>query len=409
MRSHALPRASEPDLSCAAVCGPLDRLSSGLIGIDPDHRIALWNQWMVAHSGIARAEAQGRALNAIMALPPMFAKALLAAHGGQARVLTPALNAVGLPLHDSRRPGEPVYQRLILSSWQDGGVLIEIHDVSAAWRREQLLRERAESWRSEAETHAATAEEARKLASARSRFFASMSHELRSPLNAIIGFAQLLQMTENERFSDKQRGYIDSVLVGGRHLQMLIDDVLDMARLEAGHLELTEDDINPTDLISSVLERISVLGRHRKIVTRVESTLPAQTVLRCDIRLTERMLTNLLANAYKFSPVGGTVRVQAMRDGQGALVLAVTDTGCGIARDKIAEVLAPFGQTEAGRRAGGTGLGLSIVAEGMTLHDGMLEIDSDTGKGLTARMVFPARRTRLPLWGGSCAAGSSKI
>jgi signal transduction histidine kinase len=232
----------------------------------------------------------------------------------------------------------------------------------------------------------------------KSEFLANMSHELRTPLNAIIGFSQIMtQQMFGPLGSPRYREYAGDVLSSSQHLLQIINDILDMAKIEAGRVELHEAPVALGPLFDDCLRLVRERAHTGEV--RLKHDLPDQIPeLLADERLVKQILLNLLSNAVKFTPRGGTVSLQARLAVDGALMLSVADTGIGIAADDIAKVLQPFGQVDStyARSHGGTGLGLSIVRALVELHGGSFRLESELGQGTTASVRFPAARS-LPL------------
>lgn len=229
---------------------------------------------------------------------------------------------------------------------------------------------------------------------AKSDFLAMMSHELRTPLNAIIGFAEIIERqmfgsVGNPRYSQ----YAIDIRSSGEHLLSVINDVLDMSKIEAGRLDLSEDRLDLARSIDGALSmmRGRVADSGLTLITDVAPDLPA---LWADERAVRQMLINLISNAVKFTPRGGSITVGVRLPPEGELALFVQDTGIGIPEDQQAEVLEPFHQSQPSLTSGsgGTGLGLSIVRALMTLHGGSICLESRVGDGTTVTCVFPADR-----------------
>jgi signal transduction histidine kinase len=224
-------------------------------------------------------------------------------------------------------------------------------------------------------------------------FLASMSHELRTPLNAVIGFSETMLM---EVFgplgSPRYRDYISDINASGTHLLSLINDVLDLSRLDAGQAELQEADFDLADLVGETLRMVSDQAAKARIALSVEIA-PDLPYLRADRRRIKQILLNLLSNAVKFTPRNGRVRVLARQTDTG-LVLAVSDTGIGIAPADIPRALERFGQVDSSlaRKYQGTGLGLPLSRELAELHGGSLTLESAVDVGTTASVTLPAQR-----------------
>jgi signal transduction histidine kinase len=228
---------------------------------------------------------------------------------------------------------------------------------------------------------------------AKSQFLATMSHELRTPLNAIIGFAEIQVMQVfgplgNPRYHD----YARDIHRSGMHLLDLINDVLDIAKLDVGRLDLEEEEV---DLASAIAECLTMVATQATTVgvdldTDLSPTLPT---VRADKRRLQQVLINLLSNAIKFTPAGGTVRVAAAR-GEHGLIVSVADTGIGIAPEDIPKALERFGQVDSrlSRTYEGAGLGLPLAKQLIELHGGTLTLDSAVGQGTTVTLTVPATR-----------------
>jgi PAS domain S-box-containing protein len=252
----------------------------------------------------------------------------------------------------------------------------------------------------EAEKAISAAKEKAELASrAKSEFLANMSHELRTPLNAIIGFAEVIK---DEAFGSlgvpKYQDYAQDIHTSGRHLFALINDILDLSKLEAGDMEVQEEEVDVLDCIRSC---VTMVGDRAKaggvdLVTDVAETSLHR--LRADRRILNQILINLLSNAVKFTPAGGRVAVVAGPVPGEGYVLRVTDTGVGIAPEDIPKALSRFGQIDSqlGRRYEGTGLGLPLTKSFAEMLGGSFELRSALGDGTSAIVRFPEARILLP-------------
>jgi signal transduction histidine kinase len=223
----------------------------------------------------------------------------------------------------------------------------------------------------------------------KSDFLANMSHELRTPLNAIIGFTQVLQQKLFGDVNDKQEEYLEDIHGSASHLLALINDVLDLSKVEAGQVEL---DFEPFSL-REALERSVVVVRERASKNGVSLALePSSDVelVQGDERRIRQVLFNLLSNAVKFTPQGGTVDVSSARlDGE--VHVSVTDTGPGIAPEDQERIFEEFQQTDVGEAQGeGTGLGLALSKKLIELHGGRIWVTSEPGKGATFTFTLPA-------------------
>jgi signal transduction histidine kinase len=240
-------------------------------------------------------------------------------------------------------------------------------------------------------------EEAEKSSAAKSQFLAIMSHELKTPLNAITGFAQMLaDAPELGQASPKHAGYARTILHSSLHLRLLIDDVLDVTRIERGTLTIAEQEADMAEIAEIAVKMCREAAAASDVGVIAE--LPSGIGFKGDITRLKQVIINLVTNAIKFSPAGGQVSVCFERPADGGLVIAVEDHGCGIAEADLERIFEPFVQADGGiaRRFGGIGLGLSISRRIAELHGGRIAIDSKLGEGTTARVVLPANRIIWP-------------
>lgn len=222
----------------------------------------------------------------------------------------------------------------------------------------------------------------------KSAFLATMSHELRTPLNAIIGFSEVLQERMFGELNDRQAAYLDDIHTSGRHLLALIDDVLDLSKVEAGRIDLELADVDVRDCLEMGLMMVG--ERARRGGVRLECDVgPAVGPVRADARRLRQVVFNLLANAVRFTPEGGLVRATARREGD-ELLIAVTDTGPGIAPDQQDLIFETFRQGGDVRDVEGTGLGLPLSRALVELHGGRLWVESHPGEGSTFVLALPA-------------------
>jgi signal transduction histidine kinase len=224
----------------------------------------------------------------------------------------------------------------------------------------------------------------------KSEFLASMSHELRTPLNAIIGFSQVLRERMFGELNAKQEEYLDDILSSANHLLSLINDVLDLSKVEAGQVEL---EVAPFSL-REALESGVVMVRERATMDGVRVALradPEVDLVEGDERRIRQVIFNLLSNAVKFTPAGGVVDVSAAQV-NGEVRVSVADTGPGLAPGDHERIFEEFQQTEVGvGRREGTGLGLALSKRLVELHGGRIWVDSELGRGSTFAFTLPAR------------------
>ena len=228
----------------------------------------------------------------------------------------------------------------------------------------------------------------------KSMFLANVSHELRTPLTSIIGFSEvLLQERYGPLGSREYRQFAESIRESGGDLLGLINDILDISKIEAGRLELCEEDADLAHVVSACLRLIGQRAQDAglAVLDQMPSDLPRVCV---DVRLLKQVLLNLLSNAIKFTPEGGSISLNAGRDADGSLWLSVQDTGIGIARQHHKLVFEPFEQVDniRSRRYPGTGLGLPIAKKIIELHGGAVALESELAEGTKITLRLPAGR-----------------
>jgi signal transduction histidine kinase len=226
---------------------------------------------------------------------------------------------------------------------------------------------------------------------AKSVFLANMSHELRTPLNAIIGFSEMVKLQMAGPVNDKYREYAADIHNSGAHLLGLINEILDLSKLDAGKCELDERDV---DIVRVVRDAVHfVEGQAEKMDVRVVTQVDPRTPLvRGDELRLRQIVVNLMSNAVKFTSQGGSVTVSARATGLG-MVIEVRDSGVGIAEADIPKAMEAFVQIDGKNRArGGTGLGLPITKRLVEIHGGTLTIRSKVDVGTTATVILPKAR-----------------
>jgi signal transduction histidine kinase len=226
---------------------------------------------------------------------------------------------------------------------------------------------------------------------AKREFLANVSHELRTPLNAIIGFSEFVVMQAFGPLPERYRGYVDDVLKAGRHLLGVVDQLLDLAAIEARRLVLRPERLTPADVVGDVIEMMRPIAAERHVSLEIlPPVVPA--VVTTDARALRQILVNLVGNAVKFSPDGGTVAVQWVPTAEGGLRIAVTDQGPGIPEGDFERIFEPFWRKESAHvvRRGGTGLGLSLTRQLVWRLGGTIDVDSTPGSGSTFAVKLPA-------------------
>jgi signal transduction histidine kinase len=232
-------------------------------------------------------------------------------------------------------------------------------------------------------------------ARARDEFLANMSHELRTPLNAVIGFSELLRAGVYGKLNEQQSEQVHSIHGSAEHLLKIINDILDMSKLEAGHGGLHEEDLDIRDVIQSCITLIKHRADETRLTIRVRE-LSSLYYVCADERRVKQVLINLLSNAVKFTPMHGKIDILIRFTQERSCIVQVVDTGEGIPEDKINLCLTPFGQVDSGldRKYEGTGLGLPLAKSFMEAHGGTLELTSIVGVGTTVTITFPPSRSR---------------
>jgi len=368
-------RRSEQRLSTHLENTPLGAVEFDLAG-----RIVSWNRAAESIFGYTREEALGRTRD------DFIVPASSQAHVD--RILRALLRQEG----GTRSTNENITKdgRAIMCDWyntalydRDGrltGIVSLVEDITERLRAEAELRE---------------AKEAAEVSDrAKSDFLANMSHELRTPLNAIIGFSEvigesLLGPVGTPRYLE----YARDIRQSGLHLLQIINDLLDISKIEAGKFELRDEIVNLAELLEGTMRLVQERAEKSglRCMLSVSADLPP---LRADSRAMRQVMLNLLSNAVKFTPAGGEVRVLTGRDAVGAVTVAVADTGIGIRPEDIPRALAPFSQidNQLSRRFEGTGLGLPLAKRLMELHGGNLDLSSLPGAGTTVTIRLPPER-----------------
>ena len=255
----------------------------------------------------------------------------------------------------------------------------------------------------EIEEEKAISDEARRRAEsaniAKSRFLATMSHELRTPLNAILGFSEvmkceLLGPVQNANYKE----YCGNIHESGRHLLQLINEILDLSRIEAGRYELHEEPVRLTDVVEDCLRLLHLRAESKGLHVALDFEKGLRQ-LWADERAIRQICLNLISNALKFTPRGGSITLTAGSTPDGGQTFVVKDTGPGIPKDEIPKVMQAFGQGSLAHRTaeGGTGLGLPIVQNLVILHGGTFELRSELRKGTEAIVILPPSRVLRPM------------
>jgi two-component system cell cycle sensor histidine kinase PleC len=286
---------------------------------------------------------------------------------------------------------------------KDGGYVSVGTDITALKTHEEKLIDsekrlmasvadlRASQQRTEelAEQYAAEKDRAEEANQAKSKFLANMSHELRTPLNAIIGFSEIMQSGMfGPLGASKYLEYCSDIHSSGEYLLDVINDILDMAKIEAGRIRLDFEDLDLDGLLNEAMRVVAARAQDKQL--SLNARIAPELQLRADRRAIMQVALNLLSNAVKFTPVGGSITVRA-RATEDCVVLAIADSGIGIAQDALARLGRPFEQVESQltKSHQGSGLGLAISKSLVELHGGRMRIRSTLGKGTLVAVRLP--------------------
>ncbi|MBF0610357.1 MAG: response regulator [Magnetococcales bacterium] len=393
------------DLENTLLTACMDEAAIGMVVLDQQKKIGLWNRWMEKASGLQASFVLGKSL--LELFPELAGGRLLAAvedaaNRGLPAILSHKLNMAPLPLYppSPRQVGDDqrMSQLIIVSGMAVSGlsryVLLQVQDVTHTVFRERQLRQQTQDLQVRAVELREAQQLAQRASMAKSDFLANMSHEIRTPLNAVLGLTNLaLQASPDVKMKD----YLEKIHTSGRYLLGLINDILDFSKIEAGKLELENTSFNLQNLMARVVERFAPQAAQKGLELCL-STHPfmAEEVVGDPLRL-EQVLTNLINNAIKFTNKGEVVvsvfpaPSPAGEASTQYLQFVVQDTGIGIAGDQIGLLFQPFTQADSSttRHFGGTGLGLTISKRLVELMGGEIHATSQVGEG--SRFSFTAR------------------
>jgi signal transduction histidine kinase/HAMP domain-containing protein len=353
---HMMEREVNARLSAQnRLVNAIESSDEGVILLDSTNRILLSNSQVIAFFPDLVEH-----LGAGMPLPEKI-EAALATPMGEIR------------LFDSR------WLKLSRSATADGGFVIIASDITLLKERETVLRE--------------AKEQAESASRSKSEFLANMSHELRTPLNAVLGFSEIIRDAIMGPVDARYQEYANDIYTAGRHLLSLINDVLDLSKIEVGRLELQEEDVDIAEVVATCNRIIEGRAKEAEleVAVNIASELP---LVRADARRLKQIVLNLLSNAVKFTPAGGRIIISAATLPSGEPIISVSDTGIGMRSEDVALALEPFRQIDGAlnRRYEGTGLGLPLVQRLVQLHGGALSIKTAPGAGTTITLRLPADR-----------------
>jgi len=313
-------------------------------------------------------------------LAPHDASIIAMGYGVAGVVLVGAIAVTAAPVRRAAAQITPAKPAVVETPKADPVVAQKLKDMEIQLRDALAA---AENAKSEAEVAKAQLEQ-------RTTFFAQTSHELRTPLNAIVGFADMMRNAVFGPLPDRYQEYATLIHEGGQNLTLIVDDVLDLARLEAGRYEIYADLISLTDMAYEAVHFMRDEASRKQI--ELELVGPDDVEAFADSKTVRQIALNLISNALKFTPAGGRVEVTAL-DAPGGALLAVSDTGVGISPEELTRLSRTFEQGGAGKKQKGAGLGLSVVRAFAELHGGRLDIESREGGGSTIAVFFPAEKT----------------
>ena len=376
-----LPSRQPPPEADQELRAILDTAADGIITLDPDARIHTFSAGAEAIFGYRIAEVAGKPF--VDLLTPESRKTLrdyLAALQG------PGLAAVfndGREVMAQVRQGGTVPLFLTIGRLQatrsQAAFCAVVRDITQWKKTEAELREAKE--RAEATSRQ------------KSEFLASISHELRTPLNAIMGFSEVMRLGRfGEIDNEKYRGYVQDIHASGAHLLSLINDLLDLSKVEAGKLELNFTSVNLSDVADYTLKLLQEQATAARVVLRKSMPADLPNVV-ADLRSMRQVMLNLLSNAIKFTDAGGQVVISAQLLSSGELKLKVKDTGIGMDEEQLKDALEPFRRVPTeGRNAEGTGLGLPLTKALVEANRARFNLASEPRKGTLAEITFPTTR-----------------
>jgi PAS domain S-box-containing protein len=365
------------------LAGIVDIAPEAVISIDTRGRIQLFNQGAEAIFGYNADEVMGQPIDLL--IPERFR----ANHGAMieqflgapdtSRLMTKRATISARRKDGTQFPAEASISKLELP--EETVLTVLLRDITERQRAEEAL--------------LAAKEEAELASRTKTEFLANMSHELRTPLNAIIGFAELLSTdTDETPDRDQQRQFASVILDSGQLLLSLINDVLDISKIEAGAASLYETTLDVAGLIEACVTMVRPRAQESGVTLKVDIAPGPLPALLADETRIKQVLINLLSNAVKFTEAGGAVTVKAWHNVDTGLVLQIADTGIGMAPEDIPKALARFQQVDSdlNRKHDGSGLGLPLAKSLVELHGGSLDLQSQPGVGTTATVRLPASR-----------------
>jgi two-component system cell cycle sensor histidine kinase PleC len=378
-----------------------------------DRRVALWRRRFLAvdfAQGLCWSALVGLAfggtaspfvLSATVVWAALVALSAIVAQRAISAALTPQIVALGLYAALDASPRAAM--GCIAAALAQAIIVVAAHRLSGGVNEGLVFRRSKESLIGELEHAKANSDEARRRAEdasrAKSKFLATMSHELRTPLNAILGFSEVMK---EELFGPHSvpayRDYAADIHDSGKHLLKLINEILDLSRVEAGRYELSEEPLSLADVVEHCQTLVAMRAQAKNIAVSL-SVAPDLKRIWADERAIRQIALNLLSNAVKFTPGGGAVAIKVGWTASGGQYLSVRDNGPGIPEEELSTVMSSFGRGSMALRQAeeGSGLGLPIVKGLVELHGGVFTLKSRLREGVEAIVVFPPERVLSPL------------
>lgn len=350
----------------------LDNLSEGVIVYGGDGRVRLWNPSYAQMWRLHPEDLEGNPH--ISQLVDKKSKLFNEKEWSAARK-----NLIEQGLERAEKAGrmdraDDIHLRYATVPLPDGGVMVSYYDISDSARVENALREKN-----------AALEAAEQL---KTDFLANVSYQLRTPLNAIMGFSEILDHQYFGELNDRQKEYAGGIHEAGERLVSLIDDILDLATIEAGYLELKKAPVDIKALLENLYDLTTEWARKRKLDVKLSCPHNIGNVSADDRRLKQALL-NLIRNAINFTPEGGRIDIEAQKSGD-TITISIKDTGIGIAEEDLARIFTPFNRGQQPGQHSGAGLGLTLVKNIVELHSGSIDIASQSGKGTIVTVKLAA-------------------
>jgi PAS domain S-box-containing protein len=367
--------------------GLLESAPDAMVIVNQQGEIVLVNAQTEKLFGYQRDNLLGKSIGVL--IPDNFKPGQLEFEKGYFKAPRTRAMGAGSDLYARRRDGTSFPAEISLSPLEtEEGILVTaaVRDLTEQ-RKIQEVQEEIRKKNLELEEQNSRVEQASRL---KSEFLANMSHELRTPLNSIIGFSEFLVDQKPGPLNPKQREYLGDILNSGRHLLQLINDILDLSKVESGKMELSIETFGVDQAVAEVCAIIAPTARKKGISVETDLT-PAGIGVTLDQQRFKQILYNLLSNAVKFTADGGTVQLLTNRHGGDEFKIQVKDTGIGIKSEDVPKLFTEFTQLDssAGRRYEGTGLGLALTKKIVELQGGRIWVNSEFGMGTTFVVVLP--------------------